>query len=104
MGREKDRKDLHTEALRREASDLRTKAREANAKGTIEWKDMHAKLREAYGQMDEWERKARAHRVNRPEEGIRNIEYTVKRQEIGTSVQVPGAVRALDGCAKHGAA
>ena len=65
------------------------KAREAKAKGNIEWKDMHAKLKEVYGQMDEWERKkkARAHRVNRPEGGRRNPEDTVTRQETGTSVQ-----------------
>ena len=39
------KKDPRVEAWRREASELRMKAREAKAKGDVAWKDSHTKIK-----------------------------------------------------------
>ena len=102
MGRGREAKNNpHAEALKREAEELRGKAKEAKTRGDPQWMVAHAQLKEVHRRMDEWERKKReqAYRMIRPEEKERKIEDTHVWRETRAVVRgrtAGNAVKSLD--------
>ena len=55
MAREKDAtRNPNMDAWEQEAQEVRKKTREAKERGDLEWKHMHARLKEVCRQQDEW--------------------------------------------------